>query len=478
MERRLRLLFATPYLPRRGVSAAREHWWSLLGRLARRHDITLLAVADADEMGAEELAPLGLESVRLLPRRPWRPDDPLALLPRTVAGGYTDPAIAAAIAAATAARAYDIVQYEFIEMAGLLPRPRCPTILTVHQVPFAGEGPLWRAEGRPVRRGAVLLHRYLRELDFDLRAVLRAHHVITMSAEDAARLRRFHPGVRISVSPLAIDTDFFAPRAPGPTHSDGVDRVEVADSADVVFVGNFEHPPNVDAVTFLVREVVPQVGRPVRVRIIGHAIPPALAAFAREGIEVLGPVPDMRPHLAAARVVVAPVRFGTGMRGKVLEALAMARPVVTTPIGAEGLGATSGAHLLVASGSVDFASAIRSVLDDPQRGARLGREGRALVMARFDGDAVASAHEQIYEEVLREPGPTPTWAPDRVATWGGNVARFGRWPAIALGFSVLVWRGLRWHLRKWRRQGSTTSSASVHGTAAASREISAGMSPP
>jgi len=470
MERRLRLLFVTPYLPRRGVSAAREHWWSLLGRLARRHDITLLTLADPDEIGVEGLVPPGLESVQLVPRRPWRPDDPLALLPRTVAGGYTDPAIAAAISAATAGGGYDVVQYEFIEMAQLLPHPVCPTILTVHQVPFASEGPLWRAEGRPLRRGAVLLHRYLRELDFDLRAVRRVHHVISVSTEDAARLRRFHPNLRISVSPVGIDCEFFAPR--DPTKPAEVDVV------DVVFVGNFEHPPNGDAVAFLVKEVVPRLGRPARVRIIGHGLTPEVAALRRENIEVLGAVPDIRPHLAAAAVVVAPVRFGTGMRGEILEALAMARPVVTTPVGAEGLGATSGVQLLIARNATDFALAVRSVLDDPQRGRRLGREGRALVTARFDWDTVATAHERIYEELLREPGPTPTWRADPVAAWGSRIARLGRHPAIALGFSVLLCRGLGWHLRKRLRQPSATASPPPRRIAPTAGRISAGVPRP
>jgi hypothetical protein len=190
------------------------------------------------------------------------------------------------------------------------------------------------------------------------------------------------------------------------------------------------------------------------VRILGRGVTPQVAALARDGIEVLGGIPDIRPHLAAARVVAAPVRYGTGMRGKVLEALAMACAVVTTPIGVEGLGATSGVHLLVANDANGFAHAIASLLDDPRRGRRLGREGRALVTARFDWDVVAAVHEEIYEELLREPGSVPAWRPDPVAAWDARLARLGPGPAIALGFAVLASRGLRWHLgRRWRRRG-------------------------
>src|SRR6185295_7608985 len=97
-------------------------------------------------------------------------------------------------------------------------------------------------------RGLVFLHRYLRELDFELRAVRSVDHVITMSREDAARLRRFAPDLPISVSPCGVDCRTFCPR-------------ETVPEVDLLFVGHFGHPPNVDAATLLVREIVPRLGR-------------------------------------------------------------------------------------------------------------------------------------------------------------------------------------------------------------------------
>jgi hypothetical protein len=167
--------------------------------------------------------------------------------------------------------------------------------------------------------------------------------------------------------------------------------------------------------------------------------------MARPGaVEVVGAVPDVRPHLAAAAAVVAPVRFGTGMRGKLLEALAMGRPVVTTSVGAEGLGAVSGRHLLVADGAADLAAGIERVLADPGFAAQLGAAGRALVAERFDWGAIAAAHEDIYERVIRDPGPAPA-VPE--ATGRPAVARLGRLPALAAGVALVGMRGLRWYLR-------------------------------
>jgi glycosyltransferase involved in cell wall biosynthesis len=446
MPRRLCLLWVVPYLPLRGISAARERWWHLLARLATRHDITLLAFADPGDVGRTDDFPPGLAAVHVVPKTPWRPDDPLALLPRTVAGGYSNPALGAAIAERLAAERFDVVQYEFSEMANLIPGPAPRTILTVHQVGFAQHGPAWRAERGGVRRAAVLLHRYLRELDFELRAVRRVDHVVTMTVEDAARLRRFAPDLRISVSPCGVDCgEFRPPHSPRPPE------------ADLVFLGHFGHPPNEDAVSFLVRQVLPRLGREVRVRIVGRGVTPEVARLARPGIEITGPVADVRPHLAAAAAFVAPVRFGTGMRGKVLEALAMGRPVVTTRLGAEGLGAVPGRHLLVAERADDFAAAVRRVLDDPPFAAALGAAGRALVEGRFGWDRIAADHDRIYEDVLREPAralPTPV----RTHPLAPAAARLGRVPALGTGLVILAARALRWHLGRARAHGASVAS--------------------
>jgi len=454
MDRRLRLLWVTPYLPRRGFSAAREYWWALLARLAPRHVITLLAFVDPEDLGVAGVLPTGLAAVHQVPKMTWRPDDPLAVLPRTVAGGFSNPAFASAIAARLATDRYDLVQYEFIEMANLIPPPVSPTILTVHQIGFADEGPMWRVQGRRLRRGAVLLHRYLRELDFELRAVRRVHHVITLSHEDAARLLRFHPDLRVSVSPVGVDCRYFSPL-----------KEPVKPEIDLVFVGAFEHPPNPDAVCFLIREVVPRLNRRVRVRVVGRGVTTEVAALARAGaVEIMGPVADVRPHLACAAVVVAPVRFGTGMRGKVLEALAMGRPVVTTSVGAEGLGAESGRHLIVADGAEDFAAAVRRVLADSSLAGRLGAEGRSLAEARFNWDRIAAAYEGIYEEILRNPGPSPMWDGDSGFPKARAVARLGRWPGIATGATVLMLRAFGWHLARIRQRKPVTSRGRLSAT--------------
>jgi glycosyltransferase involved in cell wall biosynthesis len=303
----------------------------------------------------------------------------------------------------------------------------------------------------------VLFHRYLRELDFELRAVACAEHVVTLSEEDAARLRAFRPELSISVSPCGVDVQHFRP-----------DAVAPAAPVDLLFVGNFGHPPNGDAVRFLVSEVLPAVAHDVRLRVVGHGAAEALRDLERSSrVEIVGPVADVRPHLASARIAVAPVRFGTGMRGKVLEALAMGRPVVTTPLGAEGLGARPGQDLLIAEGARETARAIQRLIADPALGLRIGCAGRAFVSKELTWSRIAEAHETIYTAALRAPHcPAPATSPARPFL-RALASRAGHHPGVGIGMSLLVARALRWHAQRLFARPSAAARNRMLGPAAA-----------
>ena len=118
----------------------------------------------------------------------------------------------------------------------------------------------------------------------------------------------------------------------------------------MLFIGGFEHSPNIDAAIRLVRGVMPRVWSElgdVPVTIVGGSTPPEVADWPRRRVEVAGWVPDVGPLFDAARAMVAPLSYGAGLKGKVTQSLADGLPVVTTPIGAEGLNAVDGEQLLI-----------------------------------------------------------------------------------------------------------------------------------
>lgn len=177
----------------------------------------------------------------------------------------------------------------------------------------------------------------------------------------------------------------------------------------LVFPGTMNYAPNVDAACWFSRHVLPLVRavRPnARLRIVGRAPAPRVRRLARlPGVEVTGAVPDVRPHLEAAAVVVAPLRIGGGFSNKVAEALAAAAPTVATPAARGGIaGLIAGEHLLEASGERAFAAAVAGLLAEPERAAQLGCAGRALIHERYRWPAALDLLERIYARAVRVSG--------------------------------------------------------------------------
>jgi glycosyltransferase involved in cell wall biosynthesis len=149
-----------------------------------------------------------------------------------------------------------------------------------------------------------------------------------------------------------------------------------------------DYKPNVDAATWFAAEVWPRVRAEMpqaAFAIVGSSPTAEVQGLGgREGIVVTGRVPQVQPWLAAAAVAVAPLRIARGIQNKVLEAMAMARPVVASSAALEGISATPGEHLLVADAAEDMAGAVLGLLRDPERARALGASARARVTSHYD----------------------------------------------------------------------------------------------
>ncbi|WP_419825881.1 TIGR03087 family PEP-CTERM/XrtA system glycosyltransferase [Sphingomonas sp.] len=157
----------------------------------------------------------------------------------------------------------------------------------------------------------------------------------------------------------------------------------------IVFTGQMDYPPNVEAAAGFATHALPLVRSQVpdaRFAIVGRNPDPALRDIG-DGVEVIGEVPDTRPWLQRAAVVVAPLRIARGIQNKVLEAMAMARPVVASPAAFEGVDAVPGEHMLVADGWAAEAEAVTALLADRARGDAIGVAARARILARYAWDA-------------------------------------------------------------------------------------------
>jgi len=165
-----------------------------------------------------------------------------------------------------------------------------------------------------------------------------------------------------------------------------------AERADVLFIGNYTHAPNVDAAIYLARTIFPlmtQAVRGLRLLLVGNEPPPAVLALGSDSICVTGHVAHLEPFLQRARVFVAPLRFGSGIKGKILQSMAYGLPTVTTPIGAEGLGLEHGVNALIADSPSELAGYAIDLYERPQRWDQISRAA-VKHAARYTPGAVRS----------------------------------------------------------------------------------------
>jgi glycosyltransferase involved in cell wall biosynthesis len=241
--------------------------------------------------------------------------------------------------------------------------------------------PLLRAEARRVRR-------------FEAEEFERFGRVVVVSEQDKAELEMLNRALRITAIPNGVDTTFFSgnPAASVPGR--------------IVFTGAMSYPPNIVAATFLARELLPRVRRArpnAHVVIVGrnpHRDVIELAAL--DGVEVTGEVADVRPWLESARVFACPMLNGTGIKNKLLEAMAAELPCVVTPLALQGLDVTPGEHVLSGQSAGELAEHVLRVLGDDEVARRLGRAARAYVCAKHNWRSVACAFEELYAAVQRE----------------------------------------------------------------------------
>jgi glycosyltransferase involved in cell wall biosynthesis len=206
-----------------------------------------------------------------------------------------------------------------------------------------------------------------------------ADMVLAVSEDDRRLIHRELPNLAVAVVPNLHDV----PRFPDPAQRR---------YGELVFVGGFNHSPNVDAMLYFKSEVMPLITavRPqVRLTIIGSNAPAEILALASEHISVLGYVPETAPFLKSAYISVAPLRYGGGMKGKVGEAMSYGLPVVTTSFGAEGFGLLPGKDLLIGDSPESFSQQVLALLDDVHLYSCIARNGYDFIQKHYSIPVVA-----------------------------------------------------------------------------------------
>ncbi|MBE0690076.1 MAG: glycosyltransferase, partial [Anaerolineae bacterium] len=366
----------------------------------RGHEIDLLAFYDHDEDATDEAqtpyAPL-FRHVELI-REPSRtPQDyvsrlllPATRFPRNAESAWSS-AMWRAIENRLAAQQYDaalvfggIAVYEYVHaLAGL------PAIITPYEsfslylkrlIAARSSALIGQLQVRAQRRLARVYESFM---------YTPYQRTVVVSAQDRDELLSIDPRLRVEVIPNGIDLDYFQMQT--------LER----EPATLLFTGNYEYAPNVDAALLLARVVLPEVRLQMpeaKLWLVGNSPSQEMQALASDHIVVTGRVDDMRPYLARATLFVCPLRFGAGIKNKVLEALAMGCPVLASPLSVDGIDVHDGHELALAAPDA-FAERVVHLLHDPSARQAFATHGRTLVETQYGWVPVAEAYEALFRKI-------------------------------------------------------------------------------
>ncbi|MCC6186896.1 MAG: glycosyltransferase [Chitinophagaceae bacterium] len=231
---------------------------------------------------------------------------------------------------------------------------------------------------------------------FKYEQILRSYQLsLVCSAEDQQYLQEQHQLSNISLLPNGVDTSLFV-----------AGHHDYAHNHTLLFTGNMDYGPNIDAVQYFVSDIFPQILKvfpSVKFIIAGQRPVAKVLALATENIKVTGFIKDLSVQYNTASVVVAPLRFGAGTQNKVLEAMAMGVPVVCSNIGFKGLGITSGAGAIMQTDANLFAQSIIELLSSATMRQQVGEQGAQIIRSKFSWDIIAVQLESYFKQIVCRP---------------------------------------------------------------------------
>lgn len=393
----MHILYITLRVPFPPTSGHRLRMWYLLRALvAEQHEVSLISLADTQETRAD-LSPLRslCSSVSLVPwaHTSYESRDYGKLMGALFSAQpyqvleLLSPQITARIQEHVSRQIVDVLLCDQVAMAANLPRGlSVPVVVDSVHVAHQLLDRYLEEMRNPLKR-LYLWVEHLKMRPWEARVCSASSGVLACSDLEREVLQRLSPGAHVFTVPNVVDLSEYTPGADG-------------DDATLLFSGTMEWYPNQNAVEFFALRILPDLRRlrpGVRLRVAGRGGADSFRRGFRKQpeIEFTGFVPDMRDEISRAAVCVVPLRIGSGTRLKILEAAAMAKPVVSTRLGVEGLDFKDGEEVLLADDPRDFARAVAALLADPDRRRAMGQAARRRVEQQYSLPVLQSALRQV-----------------------------------------------------------------------------------
>src|SRR5437867_750218 len=383
----MNILFLTAYAPVLHMHGGGVRMYHNIRILSERHSVQVISFIENDEE-RDRLKTVDAicESVTAVQRVPdFRPHR-LSLKPFLVRE-FSTPAMYRAVDHALRTGKIDVIQCEYLQMAQY--RRRGPfSILTIHEALSSNAYHTFQKAGEPIERFRCF-YRWMSMLNYEVSMCNRFDRVVTMTRDDADYLRSYAHRAAVRHIPIGIDPRHFRPATK-----------EIDRPVEVLFVGNFRHAPNVEAADFLLSEIAPHFPD-VQFVIAGSHLPRTLPSAPNAIFP--GYIADTRELFHVPNTIfVAPIFSGTGQRVKLLEAFAMASPVITTPVGALGFPIRNGEQAILANNASEFRAALRRLFCSYELRVRIGNEARRMIVDRFDWATVGREFLTLIEMPSRK----------------------------------------------------------------------------
>lgn len=387
----LNILFLTAYLPVLGVHGGGMRMFHNLKILSQKHQVTLLSFieSESEREYLPQLEELEIE-VKTVLRRPSTANHLFVPKPREH-DEYHSSQMAALVQETLAERPFDVIQAEFLQMGQHVPR-HLPIfkILTEHEVHYANSYADFEAEAQLFAK-VKKFYDWMVQLNYEIKVCQGFDRVVCMTEEDLKLLSEFVPSAKLRRIPIGVDSDYFQPHPSLP---------ELPPPRRLLFVGNYRHTPNREAVYYFASEILPLIHRvvpDVEFWVVG-ANSDLLDRHALSGrIKVIGYVRDIRTSYQQAAVFVAPIRTGSGMRVKLLEAFSMGMAVVASPLATCGFPVKNEDHVLQALTAEHFSAQTIRLLQDPSLRLKLGSKARTMVREHYDWKVIESQFLELVE---------------------------------------------------------------------------------
>ncbi len=413
----MKILFLTSRVPYPPIGGIQLRVFHFIKALSRQHEITLLSLSE-QPVPAEQMAGLQpyvrrLEIIELSKSRSYLnclaglfSSKPLQVY------YYRSPALFERLQEIARHEKFDLIYVHLIRMAeytkALNGEPKILDLTDAMSLSYERICQIHRDHSLKLFHVAQKVEcGRLRE--YEAAAVRRFDRNLIISQTDKKFLGQFADVSRMKIIGPGVNLNYFS-------FYDGD-----FDANRIVFLGTMSFLPNKDAIIYFYKKIWPNVKRRIpamKLSIVGANPAPEVVRLSRDAdIEVTGYVPDVRPFLRRAAVSICPMRVGAGAKNKVLEAMSIGTPVVSTSLGAEGIEAQPGHHLLVADAPKLFANQVSRIAQRPELRSRLARQARHLIEEKYDWDLVTQPLERLIESMAskKKPAHEPTRNPALIA---------------------------------------------------------------